>query len=68
MKKDYVEKAAQAYSNLTVWTAVQALMENSLLYGNHCYGAESKIIAIAKREQMKELKRYDKAIERHERS
>jgi hypothetical protein len=61
MKKDYVKEAAQAHSNLNIWAAVQALMEHSLLYGGHAQKAESKVVEIAKREQQKEFKRYEKA-------
>ncbi|MFA5240350.1 MAG: hypothetical protein WC476_11685 [Phycisphaerae bacterium] len=61
MKKDYVREVAEAHSNLSIWAAIQVLLESSLLCGGHHEKAEARIIKIVKAEQQKELRRYDKA-------
>jgi hypothetical protein len=60
MYKDHVKEAAQAHSNLTMWAAVLALMESSLL-SCHAHKSEAQVVKIAKREIQRELKHYDNA-------
>jgi len=54
------QRIAAHHSNLNAFAAVVILLEGGLVYGNDQYGATSRIIAIAKKAQQQELKRYDK--------
>jgi hypothetical protein len=56
-------EAATARSDLNMFAAVTALMENSLVSSN-CYAAEQRIIKICQAEQSKCLARFDAAIKK----
>jgi len=64
MENNYTKAAAGALSNLTMWAAIQVLMEHSLFYDGRSYKAETKVIKIAKAEQQKEPRRYNAALDK----
>ena len=56
-------EAAHAHTNLNVWAAVVAILESSSLYGpSSQHRAAPRVIAIAKREEQKFLRKYDAAL------
>jgi hypothetical protein len=57
---DHIKEAMNAHTNLTVFSAVQALLENGLIYGPEP-AAVRKIIAICKAEQQRQLRIMDAA-------
>lgn len=59
-KGDHVAEAAEALSDLNIFAAVVVLLESSL---NHAptHKAGARIIKIAKEEQQRCLRRYDRA-------
>lgn len=58
----HAKKAANALSDLHVFSAVIALMESSLV-SSDCHTAEGRIVSICKLEAQKCLRQYDKALE-----
>lgn len=57
--KGWVEKAAEAHTNLTMYHAIVTLAESGGFYG---YQPElAKIISVAKRAAQVQLRRYDEA-------
>lgn len=60
-RKDYIDEAAKARSDLNMFYAVMALAEGSL-FSTPYHAAESQIVKICKRESAKCLVRMDRAI------
>lgn len=60
-RQQALEEAAAAHTDLNIFAAVIAMMENSLL-SVACQQREFQIIRICKSEQEKCLRRYDAAI------
>lgn len=60
-RKEYIEEAADARSDLNIFYAVIALMEGSLL-STPCYSVEGRIVKICKDEAAKCLARMDRAV------
>jgi hypothetical protein len=60
MKKNLIKEAAEAHTNLNLFAAIQALLENGLVYGGE-NAAAAKIIAICRKEQNRQLAIYDAA-------
>ena len=56
-------EAAEAHSDLNIFYAIKALMENSLVTSN-CHAAEARIIKICDAESAKCLRRFDAAIKK----
>lgn len=56
-----VSDAAEAHSDLSIFSAVIALMESSLVSSN-AFSAEERIVTICKAETAKALARYDAAV------
>lgn len=61
MSKHAVDIAVSAHTTLQTFATVVAILENGSLYDPASYGAAERIISIAKAEQQKLLRRYDKA-------
>lgn len=66
-KTVFIEKAVKAHSDLNIFYAIIALMESSLVSPD-CYGAESMVVRICRRETQKCLVRYDAALDALSRS
>ncbi len=62
MKKDHTEEAARAHSTLNTFAAIVALLESGLVYCPEAYKAADRITKIAKDEQQRMLRRYDREI------
>jgi hypothetical protein len=66
--KKLAQEASEAMSTLYVLSAVQELLEGGTIHGGK-EGAEAtktKIIALCKKEQQRQLRRYDIAMQRSE--
>ena len=61
---DHAKEAAYAHSDLNVFGAVVALMEGGTLYTSGGHQAASKIIRLCQTEMQRQLRAYDKALER----
>lgn len=59
--KELIEDAAVAYSDLNMFAAVQALMENSLV-STPRFATEGRIVKLCKNEQQRCLRDYDRAM------
>jgi hypothetical protein len=66
--KTHANDAAQAHTNLTMFHAVMQLMEGGVLYGASPQGSAAKIIRICKDEAAKQLRLFDAAMAKVERS
>jgi len=56
-----IRDAVEAHTNLNTFACVQALLEGGMIYGHNA--AANKIIAICKKEIIRQLNIYDAAIE-----
>lgn len=61
MSKHPVDTAVAAHTTLQTFATVVAILEGGALYDPPSYKTAERIIAIAKAEQQKLLRRYDKA-------
>jgi hypothetical protein len=62
-QKELIKLAAQAYSDLHIFAAVESLMESSLV-SSESFTAEARIVVICKAEGQRCLRRYDRALAR----
>lgn len=62
--RTHVEAAAHCYADLTVFAAVQVLLESSFLHGPRAKAAARRIITICKSEQSRAVDGYDLATAR----
>jgi len=62
MERHPIDTAVLAHTTLQTFATVVAVLEQGSLYDPASYPAANKIIAIAKAEQQKLLRRYDTAI------
>lgn len=61
MKRHPVDTAVDAHTTLQTFASVVTILEGGSLYDPASYAAAERIISIAKAEQQKLLRRYDKA-------
>lgn len=60
--KGGIVEVSSAHANLNIFSAVIALMESGCVYGDN--NTARRIVALAKAETQRQLKRMDKGIER----
>jgi hypothetical protein len=56
--------AAEHHSTLSAFASVMLLLEGGLVYDPSAYRVAQRIIDIAKREEQRQLKKYDKAMQK----
>jgi hypothetical protein len=60
--REYAKLAAKAHTNLTMWAAIQALLESGCMYEGVNFTVGRRVIAIAEKEQQRHLTQYDSAL------
>lgn len=61
-EQDIAREAARHHSTLNAFHAVVQILEGGMVYDEAAYKAAERIIAIAKDEQTRQLRKYDKLI------
>lgn len=61
-RNEPIRKAAVGLSDMTVFAAIQNMMEGSLLYDHGSQEAADKIIAVCRREQQRLLKIHSNGV------
>ena len=56
-----IVQAAQAYTDLNIFAAVEALLEGGCVYTTSGQAMADRIIALCKQEQQRQLRAYDAA-------
>ncbi|MBV7459450.1 MULTISPECIES: hypothetical protein [unclassified Acidovorax] len=62
LQEEHIRNAAKAHTTLTVFGAVQALLEGGTIHGGNEGGGRTalRIIKLCETEMQRQLKRYDK--------
>ena len=61
---DAARNATKHHSTLNAFASVVVLLEGGIVYDPAAYRAAQRIIDIAKREEQRQLKKYDKAMQK----
>lgn len=61
-KKDPVQVAVEAHTNLNIFGAIIAILEGGSIYGGTAQAAADAIIQRCQREQQRQLAEYDRAL------
>jgi hypothetical protein len=57
------EEASKAFSNMSTWGTIVAIMEGGSLYESGINRAKQRVIKLAQHEMQKELAIYDRCVE-----